>query len=345
MCLVSAEREQDRREVGDQQVLDHVEARHLLAEHVERRDERDEQAREPAAPGRGAPAAGGAGAALARGRAPAQAVDRRRSRPGRSARRGRRSTKCRGTRHTIVTFACCSGARAAARLSCHASIMHALGSSALRLVPRLRAPPAARRWRDGLVCGACLRRLPWLRGHRCPRCALPRHRAGCPAAARRVRPRVGAAGLRGRGARPRARAEVPRRAAGRGPDGRAPGRQPAARPAPAHSPAAAPVRDARRRSPRSAVVPVPAHRGRRRRRGFDPAALLAAGARRARRAAALPLPAAHGPRRGGRSGRAARAPERRAVRGRRRPRRRRAPRCSSTTSTPPARRSTSAPAR
>src|SRR4051794_41678499 len=34
-----------------------------------------------------------------------------------------------------------------------------------------------------VACGGCLRRLPWLRGHRCPRCALPRHRAGCPAAA------------------------------------------------------------------------------------------------------------------------------------------------------------------
>src|SRR4051794_41942708 len=32
-----------------------------------------------------------------------------------------------------------------------------------------------------VACGGCLRRLPWLRGRRCPRCALPRHREGCPA--------------------------------------------------------------------------------------------------------------------------------------------------------------------
>jgi predicted amidophosphoribosyltransferase len=35
-----------------------------------------------------------------------------------------------------------------------------------------------------LVCGPCLAGLPWLRGWRCPSCALPRHRrGGCPAAA------------------------------------------------------------------------------------------------------------------------------------------------------------------
>src|SRR5262245_52837709 len=35
-----------------------------------------------------------------------------------------------------------------------------------------------------LVCAHCLQELPWLRGWRCPRCALPRHSArGCPARA------------------------------------------------------------------------------------------------------------------------------------------------------------------
>jgi predicted amidophosphoribosyltransferase len=35
---------------------------------------------------------------------------------------------------------------------------------------------------DELLCADCLRTLPWLRGHCCPRCALPRHRpGGCPA--------------------------------------------------------------------------------------------------------------------------------------------------------------------
>jgi predicted amidophosphoribosyltransferase len=52
------------------------------------------------------------------------------------------------------------------------------------------APPACVACRDavgpadGLLCGACLRELPWLRGRRCARCGLPRHRhGGCPAAA------------------------------------------------------------------------------------------------------------------------------------------------------------------
>jgi predicted amidophosphoribosyltransferase len=51
------------------------------------------------------------------------------------------------------------------------------------------APPACVACRepvgpvDGLLCAACLRELPWLRGRRCARCGLPRHRhGGCPAA-------------------------------------------------------------------------------------------------------------------------------------------------------------------
>lgn len=50
------------------------------------------------------------------------------------------------------------------------------------------APPACAACRDplpradALVCAACLRALPWVRGARCPRCALPPHRGGrCPA--------------------------------------------------------------------------------------------------------------------------------------------------------------------
>jgi predicted amidophosphoribosyltransferase len=53
----------------------------------------------------------------------------------------------------------------------------------------LAAPPlclACRsplRQADELLCADCLRALPWLRGRRCARCSLPRHRpAGCPAA-------------------------------------------------------------------------------------------------------------------------------------------------------------------
>ncbi len=51
------------------------------------------------------------------------------------------------------------------------------------------APPACVSCReplgrgDELLCAGCLRALPWLRGWRCARCGLPRHRhGGCPAA-------------------------------------------------------------------------------------------------------------------------------------------------------------------
>ena len=114
-----------------------------------------------------------------------------------------------------------------------------------------------------VACIGCLRRLPWLRGHRCARCALPRHRAGCPAAraafdrawsplAYEGAARDLVAALKFRAALPVAGLMAAHIAANLPPDLRAG--------------AAAPV----------AVVPVPAHRGRRRRRGFDPAARLAA---------------------------------------------------------------------
>ena len=68
------------------------------------------------------------------------------------------------------------------------------------------------------------------------RAPLPALRAAAaslrlPGGGRRVRPRVGAAGLRGRGARHRARAQVRRRAPARRADGGAHGRQPPRRPA------------------------------------------------------------------------------------------------------------------
>ena len=51
------------------------------------------------------------------------------------------------------------------------------------------APPACVACReplpraDALLCADCLRELPWLRGRRCGRCGLPRHRGGgCPSA-------------------------------------------------------------------------------------------------------------------------------------------------------------------
>ena len=138
----------------------------------------------------------------------------------------------------------------------------------------LLAPPtcaACRRPATGQICGECLRRLPWLRGHRCPRCALPRHRSGCPAAAaafdRAWAPLAyeGAArdivrALKFQAALPLAGVMAAHMAANLPADLRAPPAVPGAPP-----PAAA-----------FALVPVPPHRGRLRRRGFDPAALLAA---------------------------------------------------------------------
>jgi len=130
----------------------------------------------------------------------------------------------------------------------------------------LLAPPlcvACRRPAKGQICGACLRRLPWLRGHRCPRCALPRHRAGCPAAGAAF-DRAWAPLAYDGAARDLVRALKFR------------GALPVAGLMAAHMAANLPA-DLRAPPPGFALVPVPAHAGRRRRRGFDPAALLAAG--------------------------------------------------------------------
>lgn len=119
-----------------------------------------------------------------------------------------------------------------------------------------RAPlPAA----DRFVCAPCVRSLPWLGVRCCPRCALPRHRrTGCPAARAAfavawaplaydgvARDLVQA--LKFRGALPLAGLMAAQMAANLPP----------------------PLRVA------DAVVAVPPHPGRRRRRGFDPAGLLA----------------------------------------------------------------------
>src|SRR5215211_689706 len=62
---------------------------------------------------------------------------------------------------------------------------------ALRVISELLAvavPPACAACRlplgraDLRLCAGCTRALPWLFGRLCPRCALPRHRRGCPAA-------------------------------------------------------------------------------------------------------------------------------------------------------------------
>ena len=140
--------------------------------------------------------------------------------------------------------------------------MHALAE-----LLALLAPPSCTACRHPLadatgplLCPACTRALPWLRGPGCPRCGLPRHRhqQGCPAAGAAfalawaplaydgvARELVKA--LKFRGALPVARLMAAQLAAGLPPALRGV----------------------------DAVVPVPPHRGRRRRRGFDPAGALA----------------------------------------------------------------------
>jgi len=129
----------------------------------------------------------------------------------------------------------------------------------------LLAPPACTACRRPLaaaaplLCPACTRALPWLRGPGCPRCGLPRHRrGGCPAAGAAfalawaplaydgvARELVQA--LKFRGALPAGGLMAAQLAAGLPPALRGV----------------------------DAVVPVPPHGGRRRRRGFDPAGVLA----------------------------------------------------------------------
>jgi ComF family protein len=136
---------------------------------------------------------------------------------------------------------------------------------ALRVISELLAvavPPACVACRlplgraDLRLCAGCTRALPWLSGRLCPRCALPRHRRGCPAAgaafARAWAPlaydgvaRDLVAALKFRGALSVATLMA------------------------AHV-AANLARDLRG----GVLVPVPPHAGRRRRRGFDPAAEL-----------------------------------------------------------------------
>jgi len=111
---------------------------------------------------------------------------------------------------------------------------------------------------EELLCVTCSRTLPWLRGWRCPRCALPRHRGGgCPAARASFDAAQAAMAYEG-GARALVRALKFR------------GALPAAGLMAAQLAAVLPP-------PRAvAVVPVPPQRRRRRARGFDPAGLIAA---------------------------------------------------------------------
>lgn len=132
-----------------------------------------------------------------------------------------------------------------------------------------RAPLAVARL---VLCPACAARLPWLPRRCCPRCGLPSHRGRrCPAAGasfdRAWAPlaydgvaRELVAALKFRGALPLAGLMAAHVAANLPADLRP-------RVGRAHGIAA----------PDLAIVPVPPQRARRRRRGFDPAGVLAAG--------------------------------------------------------------------
>ena len=143
-----------------------------------------------------------------------------------------------------------------------------MAHAAIEELLALIAPPACVACRAPLraapemLCGDCLRALPWLRGRHCPRCGLPRHRrSGCPAFQSKFQrswapmaydgpARALVQALKFRGALPAAvlmAAQI-----------------------------AATMPDAVRGAA-AAVVPVPPQRTRRRARGFDPAGLIAAG--------------------------------------------------------------------
>ena len=126
------------------------------------------------------------------------------------------------------------------------------------------APPACVSCREPLrradeqLCAGCLRELPWLRGWRCSRCGLPRHRrCGCPAAraafARSWAPMAYEGPARALVGALKFRAALP-----------------VANVMAAQVAATLPAE-----LRRGVIVPVPAQPVRRRARGFDPAGVLA----------------------------------------------------------------------
>ena len=139
-----------------------------------------------------------------------------------------------------------------------------------------------------LLCAVCTRALPWLPRRACPRCALPFHRRACPAAgaafSRAWSPlaydgvaRDLVAALKFRAALPLAGLMAAHMAANLPSDLRAPPADPVPadhRRGPIDPDAVAGRRGLVDRDP-VAIVAVPAQPARRRRRGFDPAGVLA----------------------------------------------------------------------
>jgi len=158
---------------------------------------------------------------------------------------------------------------------------------ALAVPPRCAACRAPGRRAADVLCGGCRRALPWLPAECCIRCALPRPCGRCPAGGAPFHAAWAAVAYEGvardmlhalkfAGARPLADVMAAQIAAG-APPGLLAG----------------------------VVVAVPAHPGRRRARGYDPAELLA---RALARRTGLPLE--HSLRRGGGSARQLGAPRR-----------------------------------
>ena len=191
--LRQAEDEQDRDEVGEQQVLDHVAGGELLADPVHRRDERDEdqqRARPSTATSRPTP-----------GARPCASARRRRTR-----RRATVSRTAGAIVHEVSTFVGDDVATQSARSrlvrsrgrpgsvarACWSELRRDRRPAGLRGVPG-----AARRRGTRSSAPGCLRDLPWLGDRRLPplRAASPR-RPRLPRGGRAVRHRVGAGRLR-----------------------------------------------------------------------------------------------------------------------------------------------------
>ena len=212
-------------------------------------------------------------------RAPAAHVEERHARRRARSPRVRTSTTASGEAasdrmRAIVAVRVSAATPSQARWTDHARRSSSPSSSRRAASPAARTGGAPGRFSAAPAGARC-------RGCRPARCAALRAAAAargrCPARARAVRRRLGGRRLRGRRARRHARAEVRRRA----PAGRRHGRADRGR----HAPPAL-------LAPGAAIVPVPAHPGRRRARGFDPADLLA---RALARRTGLPLAARPAP--------------------------------------------------
>ena len=209
--FVSPSMQQDRRDVEQQHVLDHVHREELLGERVDRARQRDEDARAtPARKRRSRQRRRRRGAVVRAAGAPPRR--RRRQRQHESDAPGRASSEAigagaerprgvdcgSGTRRAFVAScairrddACCAVTRRAGRLgACSPAARRLARAAALPGLPR--AARAARR----PLCRACRGALPWLRG-RAARAARCRRRAAR-AARRAARPstRLGAGRLR-----------------------------------------------------------------------------------------------------------------------------------------------------